>query len=127
MLQYNHSTWLFLFVILLTSIAAAQKFFIVFSFDSVCAPQLHRRKLPLTYPDTNCFRMHTQLFSYFFDGQPLLWHKSSPLVPFVVSETTLFNIIEFSIACVNCYICFISCINLTKWYTLGKIISSGIN
>src|SRR6266566_4769831 len=101
MLQCNHSTWLFLFVRLFASIAAAQKLFVVFSFDPIRAPQFYRRKFPLTYPDTNSLRMHTQFFSYFLDSQPLFWHKYSPLTPFVVGETTLFNIIEFSIGCVN--------------------------
>jgi hypothetical protein len=59
--------------------------------------------------------MHAQLFSYVFDRQPLFWHKFSPLVPFVVSETTLFTIIGPSIACVNRYINLVICINLTIW------------
>jgi hypothetical protein len=59
--------------------------------------------------------MHTQLFGYVFDCQPLFWHKLSPLVPFVVSETTLFTIIGPSIACVNRSIDLMVCINLTIW------------
>src|SRR6266704_2176524 len=108
MLLYHHSTRVILTILLLAGVAAAQKLFVVFFFDSVRTAQLHRRKLPLTYPDTNCLRMHAQFFCYFFDGQPLFWHKSSPLVPFVVSEATFFNIIESGIYCVNC-------INLTEW------------
>lgn len=115
MLVQNQSIWLFLLILLPACVAATQELFVVFSFDPVRAPQLHRRKFPFTDPDTNCFRMHTQLFGYVFDCQPLFWHKLSPLVPFVVSETTLFTIIGPSIACVNRSIDLMVCINLTIW------------
>lgn len=115
MLVQSQSIWLFLLILLPACVASTQELFVVFSFDSVRAPQLHRRKFPFTDPDTDCFRMHAQLFGYVFDRQPLFWHKLSPLVPFVVSETTLFTIIEPGIACVNCYIALIICINLTIW------------
>ncbi len=115
MLVYSQSIWLFLLILLPACVASTQELFVVFSFDPVRAPQLHRRKFPFPDPDTHCFRMHAQLFGYFFDRQPLFWHKFSPLVPFVGSETTLFHIIESSIACVNCYINLMICINLTTW------------
>src|SRR6266702_3072031 len=115
MLIYSQSVWLFLLILLLACVAATQELFVVFSFDSVRAPQLHCRKFPFTDPDTNCFRMHAQFLGYFFDRQPLFWHKFSPLVPFVVSETTLLDIIGFSIGCVNWYSYLIFCNNLTIW------------
>jgi hypothetical protein len=113
MLVYSQSVWLFLLILLPARVAATQEVFVVFSFDSVRAPQLHRGKFPFTDPDTNGFRMHAQLFGYFFDRQPLSWHKFSPLVPFVVSDTTLLDIIRFSVGCVNGYSQLIFCNNLT--------------
>ncbi len=89
MLQRDHSTWLFLLVLLLTSVATAQKLFVVLFFNSVGTPQLHRRKFTFPNPDANGFRMHAQVFGYLIDCQPLLWHKFSLLAPFVARFLTL--------------------------------------
>ncbi len=48
MLIYSQSVWLFLLILLLACVAATQELFVVFSFDSVRAPQLHCRKFPFT-------------------------------------------------------------------------------